>query len=326
MTYNTQLEDILDAMRHVKILVIGDVMLDVYEHCVVKRISPEAPVPIATIIDESIFLGGAGNVAKNVRALGATVSLAGVIGDDREGMLIHTLLRESDIEYSGIVTEKERMTTTKKRIVSGSQQLMRIDREVTTEVSDETSAILCAQLSEKIQQCDAIVISDYCKGLLTESIISFIKNESEKWGIKVCVDSKSRNLTKYSGMYLLKPNKAEAEMFSGEPFTHDYTNLEHVGKKMSELLGVNLVITLGADGMALFEPEKFVHKKTLAREVFDVSGAGDTVLAVIAIATATGANLETAVDLSNHAAGYVVSRLGTTVCDVDTLTQILKVT
>lgn len=307
-----------------RVLVVGDVMLDVYEHCEVRRISPEAPVPIASVTEDVLYLGGAGNVARNVRALGATVSLVSVVGRDEDGVVVQKLLEENGIFSQGLVIDSERVTTTKKRIVSGSQQLIRIDREETSDVRDATKEQLYDILRAQIRIHDVVVISDYCKGLLTDEVIALITSEAQRHNKKIFVDSKSRHLIKYRGVYLIKPNKIETEIYVQETFAEDYRNLEIIGKKMSKSLSSHVVITLGADGMAIFTPESFIHKKTRAQEVYDVSGAGDTVLSVIATAVAVGASLETAVDLSNHAAGYVVSRLGTMVCDASTLLQMVE--
>ncbi len=157
--------------------------------------------------------------------------------------------------------------------------------------------------------------------MLTASLVHSIKEEAALQNKKVFVDSKSQNLPRYSGVYLIKPNKGEAEALAGEVFMEDYANLENVGRRMSEMLGLNLIITLGKDGMALFSGSTFLHRKTESLQVFDVSGAGDTVLAVIATAVASGADLESAMDLSNNAAGYVVSRLGTSVCSSEVLIE-----
>lgn len=324
MIDSEQLHRIIEDMKQTNILVIGDVMLDMYEHCVVKRISPEAPVPIATVVSDSCFLGGAGNVANNARALGASVSLVSVVGDDLSGSLVRELLKKGGIDDEGLIVEEGRITTTKKRIVSGTQQLMRIDREVTTDINTECEIQISAILRKKIQRCDVIIISDYCKGLLTDTLVSFLKNEGKAQSKKILVDSKSKHLLRYEGVDVIKPNKSETEIFIGESFAHNYENLSPIGMKVSELLNTNLVITLGADGIALFSGEEFHHMKTNALQVFDVSGAGDTVLSVIGTALATGASLHEAVHLSNIAAGHVVSCLGTTVCDLETLRAILN--
>lgn len=342
MSKNQLLHQVVSRMGDARVLVVGDVMLDVYERCAVKRISPEAPVPVAVVIEDSSFLGGAGNVANNVRALGSTVSVVGLVGDDREGETVRKTFEEKGIDHRGLVVDTLRPTTLKKRVVSETQQLMRIgrrgqerrqedirgmfsqqliriDREVTEDIGNKTEEDVCGALEMLIPEHDVVVVSDYCKGLLTENVIRFIKDEAKRWQKKVFVDSKSRHLSRYSGVHLIKPNKVETETFAGEVFTADYANLEAVGKRVSESLASSLVVTLGGDGMAMFEIDKFAHKRTLAQDVFDVSGAGDTVLSVIATAVAVGADLESAVDLSNHAAGYVVSQLGTIVCDQETL-------
>lgn len=317
------LNEIIDAMGSLKVLVVGDVMLDSYEHCVVRRISPEAPVPVATITGTTNFLGGAANVAHNVRALGPQVSLVGIVGDDTEAHIIRELLEQLEISHHGIIVDRLRPTILKKRIVSGTQQLIRIDREVTDGINEEISDLMKELLKESIQNHDIIIVSDYSKGLLTSDIIYFLKEQAQRKSKKIFVDSKSQGLSRYSGVYLVKPNRSEAEIFIEDTFNTEYTNLEPLGKKMSEILRSNLVITLGSDGMALFEDNKFLYKKTPVREVFDVSGAGDTVLATIATSVGSGASLEEAVELSNYAAGYVVGRLGTAVCESQTLRGIL---
>lgn len=324
MSTKEELYRTIEAMSRARVLVIGDVMLDVYERCAVRRISPEAPVPVATVLEDSSFLGGAGNVANNVRALGASVSVVGVVGNDRDGETVRKLLEEQGIDNTGLAVENGRVTTVKRRVVSGTQQLIRIDREVTEDIENGTEMTIRDALTRLIPKHDVVVISDYCKGLLSEYIVSFIKSEAKRLEKKVFVDSKSRHLSRYSGVHLIKPNKSETETFAGEAFDADYANLEAIGKRVSALLSSHLVVTLGGDGMALFETGKFVHKRTLAQNVFDVSGAGDTVLSVIATAVAVGADLESAVDLSNHAAGYVVSKLGTAACNQRILRDTLE--
>jgi D-beta-D-heptose 7-phosphate kinase/D-beta-D-heptose 1-phosphate adenosyltransferase len=321
MSLHQELEQIVSALSNARVLVVGDIMLDTYQWCEVKRISPEAPVPIASVTDESFFLGGAGNVAHNVRALGAQVSLMGVVGDDAEGKMVEELLAREGIMHDGIRVDRGRPTTVKRRIFSGIQQLLRVDREVTENVSHEIVEVLHTTLSQKIKECDVLILSDYCKGVLTDDFIAAIKELAHAQGRKFFVDSKSKHLLKYADAYLVKPNKEEAEFFAKEKFDATYTNLESIGKKLCDVFKSNVVITLGGDGMALFEGETFLHKTTTAQQVFDVSGAGDTVLSVIATAVAAGASLDHAVTLSNIAAGHVVSRLGTTVCDAATLRE-----
>ncbi len=317
----TKLHQIVDLMPQAKVLVIGDVMLDIYEHCVVKRISPEAPVPIATVTRESYFLGGAGNVANNLRALGASVSLIGVVGNDESGHILRTLFIDSNIDHEGVIVDPKRVTTQKKRVVSGTQQLMRIDREVTENIDPSFQDSIRAIIEKKVKDCDVVIISDYCKGFIDAELLTVLRSASETHNKKVLVDSKDRAFFKYAGFYLVKPNKEEAEHFTGERFHPTYKNLESIGKKLQEIFQSHIVITLGGDGIALFENETFLHKPTRTREVFDVSGAGDTVLATITMAIAAGATLEQAMHLSNCAAGYVVGCLGTTVCTPEILKE-----
>lgn len=318
------LQKSIDAMPHTKILVIGDIMLDEYVWSQVKRISPEAPVPIASVTGVSHFLGGAANVANNARALDAEVSLVGVVGDDGEGEKIYELLKEKGIDCTGVYTEPKRHTSHKRRIVSGTQQLLRIDREAIHAIDATVLLNIEAMLEEKIRACDVVIISDYCKGLFSDELVLQIKSEASRLNKKIFVDSKNRHFLHFKDAYLIKPNKEEAESFAGERFTETYSNLESIGKKLTAMFNANIVITLGKDGTALFTHEQFLHKATRAQQVFDVSGAGDTVLATIATAVAGGANLEEAVDLSNVAAGHVISHLGTTVCSRSILEEGLR--
>lgn len=315
----------VESLKGVKILIIGDIMLDVYEWCDVKRISPEAPVPIASVTEESFFLGGASNVAHNAYVLGASVSLVGVIGDDREGSIIKQLLNEKKIENDGVIFEIKRKTTQKRRIVSGTQQLLRIDKETTEDIQSATILRIMNFLANKIAEIDIIVMSDYCKGLLTDELVDFIINEARKSDKKILVDSKSSHLQKYFGAFAIKPNKNEAENFAGEKFSDDYQNLESIGFKISHMLNSNIVITLGGDGIATFEGDNFKHCTTNIQQVFDVSGAGDTVLAVLAVAVGSGISLSDSAVLANKAAGYVVGRLGTAVCESEILKRLVNI-
>ncbi|MFZ2253468.1 MAG: bifunctional ADP-heptose synthase [Minisyncoccia bacterium] len=321
MSEKQRFEEIINSFPRVHVLVIGDVMLDIYEWCDVKRVSPEAPILIANTKEETFFLGGAANVAHNARALDAKVTMIGVVGDDQMGEVLKNLLAEKGIEKNTIFTEAKRPTTSKRRIISGSQQLLRVDREVTHDISSETSLKMQATIALEVEKCDVIILSDYCKGALTDEIINFVKTEALKYNKKIFVDSKNKNFLKYKGVYLVKPNKEEAEQFAGEKFEKGYTNLKSMGQKLSGIFQSNIVITLAGDGTALFEGDHFSHKLTKAQQVFDVSGAGDTVMTVVALAVGAGAKLEEAVDISNIAAGYVVSRVGTTVCSRDILNE-----
>ncbi len=309
-----KLQNIIGALSKTNILVIGDIMLDEYIWSQVKRISPEAPVPIASMTGMSHFLGGSANVAHNARALDAQVSLVGVVGDDLEGEKIYELLKESTINHEGVFIEPNRHTTLKRRVIAGTQQLLRIDREAIHDVDPSVHEKIKKVLEQKIKESDVIILSDYYKGLFSDTLIHFIKSEAKRLDKKIFVDSKNRHFLHYKDVFLIKPNKEEAESFAGERFSETYENLESIGKKLIEMFNAHIVITLGKDGTALFTDTEFLHKATHALQVFDVSGAGDTVLAVIATAVAGGASLDEAVDLSNVAAGHVISRLGTTVC------------
>lgn len=313
---------IINQVRQVKVLVIGDFMLDVYEWCDVKRISPEAPVPVAHVTREDVYLGGAANVAHNLSALGIVVSVCGVVGNDENGVLMRSLLREKNIT-DGVCVENGRFTTTKKRIMSGTQQMLRIDHETTRDVEVSTEDSMLACIRAQIPVCDAIILSDYCKGVLTNRIVSTVMEEAQIHDKRVFVDSKNKHFYKYKGAYLIKPNREEAEHFAGEAFKEGYENLSSIAKKIAEMFESQVVITLGKDGIAFTDGNVCVRKATKAEQVFDVSGAGDTVLAVLAAVITSGGSLEDAVDAANHAAGYVVRHLGTTVCPRDVLQELI---
>ena len=324
MNTNQKLYSRIDALKHVRVLVVGDVMVDFYLWSEVNRISPEAPVPVALVTSESSFLGGAANVAHNAHALGAQVSLVGVVGNDSGGEVLKQLLSENNIANIGIFTEVDRQTTVKKRVVSGTQQLLRIDNETTSLISVPTQEKIKLTLLSEIQKSDVVIISDYYKGFFTQDIISVIFTEAKKHNKKVFVDSKDKNLMKFSGAYIIKPNKEEAESFAQERFTKNYSNLEDIGKRLVEIFNSKVVVTLGKDGTAFFEDESFCHKTTKAQQVFDVSGAGDTMIATIATTIAAGGTLEEAVDFSNIAAGYVISHFGTGVCSNSILKELIE--
>ena len=295
-----------------RLLVIGDLMLDEYLWGEVDRISPEAPVQVVSVQNEDFALGGAGNVVNNVVALGGKVSVAGVIGTGRNGQFLLNMFNELDVDTQGIIKEPGRATTQKTRIIAANQHVLRIDRETRKDISALTLDHLARFVEGKIPDVDLILISDYGKGLITKNLVSRVMASAKKHHKMTIVDPKGIDFSKYSGVSLLTPNKKEAALASGLEI-NDPPSLERAAGKIFENVGLGkLLITCGKDGMVLFEQNKApFHVRAIARQVFDVSGAGDTVLAVLGLAIATGASIQDSVAIANTAAGIVVGKVGT---------------
>lgn len=287
-----------------KILVAGDIMLDKYISGEVERISPEAPVQVVNVNKEKYLLGGAGNVCNNIAALGCKTAIAGAIGNDQAGEKIMQILKEKNIDTK-LVEKNKKQTTQKVRIVSQGQQLLRIDYETI----EKTPAKI------EDEGFDIIIISDYAKGYVTkESVQKMIQT-----GKKVIIDPKPKNKEQYKGAYLITPNLKEAKEMSKE------TEINKIGKKLTEEMNANILITAGAEGMYLFEKGKEMkHLPTKAKEVYDVTGAGDTVIATLAATTAGGAELQEAADIANHAAGIVVGKRGTATTTIEEIKKSME--
>ncbi|MFV9644444.1 MAG: D-glycero-beta-D-manno-heptose-7-phosphate kinase [Desulfobacterales bacterium] len=296
------------------LLVVGDLMLDEYLWGDVDRISPEAPVQVVSVKEEIYTLGGSGNVANNLIALGAKVSMAGVIGSDKCGHLVLAKLNELGVNIEGVVEEPERPTTRKTRIISGNQQVLRIDRETKKDISQQTFDVILNYIKRVIPDVDLVLISDYGKGLITaallNSLISIVKKHNPPR--RTIADPKGRDFLKYSGVSLLTPNKKEAALASGIEIVDESTLIKAGNRILETVKTEKLLITCGKDGMVLFEDNKkpcYITAQT--RQVFDVSGAGDTVIAVLGLAVASGASFVKAAAIANTAAGIVVSKVGT---------------
>jgi D-beta-D-heptose 7-phosphate kinase/D-beta-D-heptose 1-phosphate adenosyltransferase len=302
----------LSAMQDIKILVIGDLMLDHYIWGDVHRISPEAPVPIVNAARESHTAGGAANVALNLASLGIPVSLAGSLGIDGPGEKLLGILDGAGIDTSLCITESHRPTIVKTRVIVRNQQLCRIDHEAAASLYsiDPTAALLSA-----IEATDAIIVSDYAKGVISQPTLNAVLDHAKEHGKTIAIDPKPSRKLKFEGASLITPNRHEAlelaglaEPRIGEPYPLDQI-CRHIHQRHSPEL---LIITLGADGMAISRNGKVeLTLPTQAREVFDVSGAGDTVIATLTAALVSGASAEDATKLANLAAGVVVSRIGT---------------
>lgn len=295
------------------LLVVGDLMIDEYLWGDVDRISPEAPVQVVSVKEENYTLGGSGNVANNLVALGAKVSMAGVIGSDRYGHLLLTKLNELGVNAEGVVVEPERPTTRKTRIISGNQQVLRIDRETKKDVSQQTFDFILNYIERVIPDVDLVLISDYGKGLITAALLNSLTSIIKKHNppMRTIVDPKGRDFSKYSGVSLLTPNKKEAALASGIEIVDEPTLIKAGNSILENVKIENLLITCGKDGMVLFEDKKPYYITAQSKQVFDVSGAGDTVIAVLGLAIASGASFVKAASIANTAAGIVVSKVGT---------------
>lgn len=301
-------KQILKAARDVRILVVGDVMLDVYLRGSASRISPEAPVPVVRVEEEWRALGGAANVAANIVALGAACDLIGSIGRDRPGEDLRTELLESGIGTAGLV-ELERPTTVKTRIMARHQQIARYDHEQEGDLDADECDRVVARLRDLLAGADAVVLEDYNKGLLTRQVIRGVLEAAREAGPPVIVDPKSRHFFDYTGATVFKPNQPELAAALRDPVHADRPDwLEEVRRQIG---CEHLLVTLGEDGMALLTADgDHVRIPTVARSVYDVSGAGDTVTAVLALALAGGATVIEAAILANHAAGIEVGKAG----------------
>jgi len=294
------------------LLVVGDLMLDEYLWGDVDRISPEAPVQVVSVQKEDYAMGGAGNVVNNVVALGGKVSAAGVIGTGRNGQLLLDMFNGLGVNTEGIIKEPGRATTQKTRIIAANQHVLRIDRETKQDISASTLDNLARFIEKKIPDVDLVLISDYGKGLITKNLLSRVIVSAKKHNKLTVVDPKGLDFSKYSGVSLLTPNKKEAALASGVEI-NDQPSLERAAGKIFENVSLGkLLITCGKDGMVLFEPDKApFHVRAEARQVFDVSGAGDTVLSVLGLSVASGASVQDSITIANTAAGIVVGKVGT---------------
>jgi D-beta-D-heptose 7-phosphate kinase/D-beta-D-heptose 1-phosphate adenosyltransferase len=308
-----RLTRLIERFPRSRILVVGDVMIDQYVWGKVSRISPEAPVPVVNVNRETMLLGAAANVASNIRALGGEVGICGVIGHDDAGRQLLHLLRGAGIAADGLMTEQGRPTTIKTRVIAHHQQVVRFDRETKDRISRETHRRIFEHIAERTAGgLDAIVISDYCKGVVTKELVRDIVRMARKRGIIVSVDPKVSHFGIYNGVTILTPNVNEASTGARIEIEDD-ESLHRAGTTLLKRLSCEAVlITRGEHGMSLFERSgRITHIPTVAREVFDVTGAGDTVISTLTLAMAAGANTVDAARLSNYAAGIVVGVVGT---------------
>jgi len=317
-----ELNSILKGFATKKILVLGDIMLDHYIWGKVDRISPEAPVPVLDVQKEEYRLGGAANVALNLRALGADVYLCGVIGNDIPGGKIISLMALKNILTESLVIDAKRATTQKTRIGASNQQIVRIDYENRIEISAKLEQQIIKKLDKVISKIDAVIIEDYNKGLLSETVIDYAIGLAKKHNKLVTVDPKQKNFFQYKEVDVFKPNYSEMQKNLGLVFESEAEFDKHAWLLKAKIKCKYLVITRGEKGLFIFSADNKVHHiPTFAREVYDVSGAGDTVISVLTLALCTGCEIEAAAEIANHAAGVVCGKMGTATATIKEIKQ-----
>ncbi|HEV7367381.1 MAG TPA: D-glycero-beta-D-manno-heptose-7-phosphate kinase, partial [Gemmatimonadales bacterium] len=300
---------LIQKMRSSRVAVVGDIMLDRYLIGDTERLSPEAPVPVVTLKERHAALGGAANVAANVAALGATCLLVGAVGDDADGAAIRQELAVARLEDRFVLTIAGRPTTSKTRIIARGQQIVRIDDEVDSLLQGQDMTRLIAAAREALADADALLLEDYNKGALSPELIAAVMEIARRRGIPVVVDPKYRQFFEYAGATVFKPNRRELESALGAAV--DLTNGNALPEVLARLKVDNLLVTLGSEGMVLVTKDgNLTQIPSMAREIYDVSGAGDTVTAWLGAALAAGASLREAAQLANYAAGVEVGKPG----------------
>jgi rfaE bifunctional protein kinase chain/domain len=314
-----RVDEIFDSAKNNVIAVVGDVMLDRYFWGNVSRVSPEAPVPVIDISEETYHLGGAANVANNLHSLGIKPLLCGVIGDDKSGEIFQEISTKSGIDSSGLFTDNGRPTTVKTRIMGNNQHIARLDREVRENLSEEGEDFILKTLEDQVN-LSGIIFQDYNKGVISERLIEKLMSFAKSNKVPVMVDPKFDNFFAFKNVTLFKPNRKEASSALGRDFK-DFDEIKLAGKELLNKLECdNVLLTLGAEGMMLFQKNgDILSVPTHARRIADVSGAGDTAIATLSAALAGNADIREAAVLSNHAAGAVCEMPGIVSITLDTL-------
>lgn len=302
-----KLTNIVHSFKGKRIGVIGDLMLDQFIFGQADRISPEAPVPIVLFSKEVYILGGAANTANNIASLGGEVFLVGVIGKDVAGENLLKQLNLSGINRQGVIVLEEKSTTQKIRVVAQGQHIVRIDKEQVGLINRSIEKKVIDIVDSQIKNWDMVVISDYNKGFVTKKLVADIIKLAKKYNKKIIADIKPANSQYFKNIFLLTPNQKEAFLISGAQ------DVKIAGKIIQKKMHCNVLVKQGSGGMTLFEKDNVSSFPTLAKEVFDVSGAGDTVLATMSLAICSGASLKQAVIIANHAAGISVAKVGTAI-------------
>jgi D-beta-D-heptose 7-phosphate kinase/D-beta-D-heptose 1-phosphate adenosyltransferase len=301
---------------HPRILVIGDLMIDHYLWGGCERISPEAPVQVVDISRETMVLGGAGNVIHNLVTLGAHVSVAGVIGDDENGKELREMLFSLGVSCQGLITQEGRKTSKKSRIIASNQQILRYDRESKEAIHKISERAIVSYVIDVIDACDIVILSDYGKGVITDAVAGGIIAAAKAGGKKVLVDPKGKDYRKYKGAYLLTPNKKEASEATGIAINDD-VSLQKALLNLKRTCELECsMITLSEDGIAIYD-NTMRRFPTVAKEVYDVTGAGDTVIASLSYALSMGLSIDEAAPFANHAAAVVVGKIGSATVSLD---------
>ncbi len=324
--YNyASLAKVVNKFHQKRLMVIGDLLLDRFIWGEVSRISPEAPVPVVWVKDDGFMPGGACNVANNLAKLGAEVLLVGVVGEDEEARILGNQLKKRNILVDGVVADRERPTILKTRVIAHSQQVVRIDRESAQSIAEETLDRIKDYVRQNIRNVDGVIIEDYGKGVITPSLLKTIVPLAKKHGKIVAVDPKENHFSYYRGVNVITPNHHEAEKAVGFPLGSN-EDLNRGGLKLLKKLNADVILmTLGEKGMMVFDKGKKPRKiPTLAQEVFDVSGAGDTVIAVYTLAVVSGGSPIVAANIANCAAGIVVGKVGVAVIEKEELLDRMK--
>lgn len=324
MNNQARISQLFEDIKQQKIIILGDLMLDRYLWGKVARISPEAPVPVVEIESEFSRLGGAANVAYNVASMGATPLTIGVIGADAAGEEVRNQYRKLNFSAAGLIVDASRCTTEKTRIIAQDQHVVRTDREIKTEISDEILEQILVNFKGQLPQASAVILQDYNKGLITQKLLQQVIPLINEQGKIVVVDPKFNHFFDYKNVTLIKPNKKEAEQVLGMKI-QSRADIIHAGEKIKEKLQCrNVLITLSEQGMSLFDENGQVEFiPTTARKVHDVSGAGDTVISVLSVALAAGADVRQASILANFAAGIVCEEVGVVPIKPDALYQVV---
>jgi len=311
ITTQQQLDTLLERFPGKRIAVVGDLMLDRYYWGTVRRVSPEAPVPVVEVESESVRLGGAANVANNIRSLGGMPVLVGIVGDDHIGTVLRDLVRDAGFDGSGLMVDPARPTTVKTRVIAQGQHVVRIDNESKSPCSAQLRQQLVDIMRRQIPSLDGIIIEDYNKGVVSREVIEEVITLARQHKKIITVDPKFDNFLEYKQVTVFKPNRREAEEVLGGRL-RSVEDVERAGKRLLELLRAeNVLLTRGEDGMSLFEAGgKVFHLPSAATSVQDVSGAGDTVISTLTMALASGANIREACMLANCASGVVVGAIG----------------
>lgn len=306
-----------------KVLIVGDIMLDKYYFGKVERISPEAPVPVVNIKKEETRLGGASNVAHNISSLGGQVLLYGAIGHDFFGKEIERMARQKNI--GTVLVKNSFPTITKARIIGGKQQIVRLDFEEKISLSPKEEEALKESIAAALGQYDILIVSDYGKGLISESLCQFLITLARQNQLPVIIDPKGKNWNKYTGAALITPNVKELSDIVGYSVDNEDSAIEAAARDIIGLYHLtSLLVTRSEKGMSLITPGESIHIPTHAEEVFDVSGAGDTVIATLSICLANGMNIQEAMQIANVAAGIVVKKIGTATLSCEELRKNLK--